>query len=205
MSAWSEVWLFRTIAIPPTDQVLLTSPANDLDKTQLNMVFKWQSVDRAEAYNFQLATDNGFENLVANELSVWSTGINIFDLAEDTQLFWRARAWNEAGNSPWSEIWNFTTGMPSSVPFEINSSTTFVYPNPFAESAFLKFELKEESNVRIKITDVLGNDIKTIANGFMEAGEKNIPINSTSLSSGVYLISIMARDHIEIHRIVVRK
>lgn len=79
-----------------------------------------------------------------------------------------------------------------------------VYPNPVTDQINLKYELSRNSNVTIKIMDVLGNDIITLFSQRVEPGEKNFNyfLNS-KLTRGFYFIRIVAGTESVIKRISV--
>ncbi|MBL1212069.1 MAG: T9SS type A sorting domain-containing protein [Ignavibacteriae bacterium] len=65
-----------------------------------------------------------------------------------------------------------------------------VYPNPFNNSAKINFSLTEKSNVKIFLYNTLGEKLLELTNSIYESGEHSVPINGSSLSSGVYLCQI---------------
>jgi hypothetical protein len=77
-----------------------------------------------------------------------------------------------------------------------------VYPNPVTDQISLKYELSRNSNVTIKIMDVLGNDIITLFSQRIEPGEKvfNYSLNS-KLNRGPYFVRIVAGTESVIKRI----
>jgi hypothetical protein len=66
------------------------------------------------------------------------------------------------------------------------------YPNPFNPSTSISYELPSDAVVTLKIYNLLGNEIKTLENGFTHAGLHQIQFNADGLSSGVYFYSIRA-------------
>jgi|SRR6185312_6706586 len=79
-----------------------------------------------------------------------------------------------------------------------------VYPNPVTDQINLKYELTRNSNVTIKIMDVLGNDIVTLFSQRVEPGEKNFSYALNSkLTRGFYFVRIVAGTESVIKRISV--
>lgn len=57
----------------------------------------------------QLSQDADFETTVINRL-IPTTSFSTSQMLDfSTQYFWRVRAENRAGESPWSEVWSYTT------------------------------------------------------------------------------------------------
>ena len=83
-------------------------------------------------------------------------------------------------------------------------SNVQVFPNPVTDQINLKFEISHNTNVTVKILDVLGNDIITIYNQRVEPGERlcNYNING-KLSRGFYFVRIVAGTESVIKRISV--
>jgi len=64
------------------------------------------------------------------------------------------------------------------------------YPNPFEDKAHIKFNLKEQSVVDIRLLDVAGREYQLAKNQLMEAGNQEIEINP-ALSSGFYMCRLL--------------
>ncbi|MFO7446062.1 MAG: FlgD immunoglobulin-like domain containing protein, partial [Ignavibacteriaceae bacterium] len=69
------------------------------------------------------------------------------------------------------------------------------YPNPFNPSTTINYRLSQSSNVKLKIYDSLGQEIKTLVNSFQNTGEYSIvwdgnDDSNNTVSSGVYFYSI---------------
>ncbi len=66
------------------------------------------------------------------------------------------------------------------------------FPNPFNPTTVIKFGLKVDSKVSLKIYNILGQEIATLINGTMNAGFQRVEFKASYLSSGVYLYRIEA-------------
>jgi hypothetical protein len=75
-------------------------------------------------------------------------------------------------------------------PKEFNLSQN--YPNPFNPSTSISYQLPSDAVVTLKIFNLLGNEVKTLENGFTHAGSHQVQFNAVGLSSGVYFYSIQA-------------
>jgi hypothetical protein len=60
------------------------------------------------------------------------------------------------------------------------------YPNPFNPVTNILFNIAEPGKVSLKIYNVLGNEVATLLNNELNAGNHNVIFNAVDLSSGVY-------------------
>jgi len=82
-----------------------------------------------------------------------------------------------------------------SVPAEFNLFQN--YPNPFNPSTKIRFAISNvitgyNSRTSLKVYDILGNEIITLINKNLPAGEYEITFDASELSSGVYFYQIKA-------------
>lgn len=70
------------------------------------------------------------------------------------------------------------------------------YPNPFNPSTVIGYSLPGNSNVSIKIYDLLGKEIATLVNSFQKTGlyDVNLDMNKLNLSSGIYYYILSATE-----------
>jgi hypothetical protein len=66
------------------------------------------------------------------------------------------------------------------------------YPNPFNPITKIEFSLASESKVTMKIFNTLGEEVATIVNTSMPAGNHSVNYDATKMNSGVYFYSIEA-------------
>jgi hypothetical protein len=67
------------------------------------------------------------------------------------------------------------------------------YPNPFNPTTNIQFGVPENSFVELKIYDILGREVATLASGNYVAGFYTLPFNGSSLSSSVYFYRMTSR------------
>jgi hypothetical protein len=67
------------------------------------------------------------------------------------------------------------------------------YPNPFNPSTSIQFELKSDAVVTIKIYNIIGEEVSTLADRkAMSEGVNELEFNAANLPSGVYFYRILA-------------
>ena len=64
------------------------------------------------------------------------------------------------------------------------------YPNPFNPSTTISYNLKDQSEVRIKLYTITGELIKTLNEGVKAKGYSETKIDMSGYSSGIYLYKI---------------
>lgn len=66
------------------------------------------------------------------------------------------------------------------------------YPNPFNPSTTITYQLASESNVVLKVFDVLGREVAELVNEKQNAGNHKITFNAENLASGIYIYRMKA-------------
>lgn len=81
----------------------------------------------------------------------------------------------------------------------LNYNLSQNYPNPFNPITKIKYEIPENSFVRLEIFDLLGRQLKSLVNEMKSAGKyevefnaSDLPVGRQGLSSGLYLYKITA-------------
>ncbi len=64
------------------------------------------------------------------------------------------------------------------------------YPNPFNPSTTINFSLMQPGKTTLKIYNILGKEVATLVNGYMQAGAHRVVFNARSLATGVYFYKI---------------
>ncbi|MBL7960547.1 fibronectin type III domain-containing protein, partial [bacterium] len=93
-----------------------------------------------------------------------------------------------AGSADWVEqnVQQLEKELPQTFALHQN------YPNPFNPTTRIAFDVAQSGNVKIKIYNVLGQEVATVVNRYYETGRYNIEWNGRDdmgrqLSSGVYI------------------
>ena len=66
------------------------------------------------------------------------------------------------------------------------------YPNPFNPSTTIIYQIPKQSMVKIRVCDILGQEVATIINEEQSAGEHSITFDGSTLSSGIYFYQLIA-------------
>jgi len=79
------------------------------------------------------------------------------------------------------------------------------YPNPFNPSTKISWQSPVSGHQKLKIYDVLGNEVVTLVNEYKSAGSYEIEFNATSLSSGVYFYKLQAGSFVQTKKMILIK
>jgi len=84
------------------------------------------------------------------------------------------------------------------------------YPNPFNPVTNIRFDIPEESHVRLDIYNVTGQKVATLVNGSLQPGYHSIQWNGTNgagkqLASGMYIYRISSREFTAVKKLVLMK
>jgi hypothetical protein len=117
-----------------------------------------------------------------------------------------------------SSNWMFTLPSPgiSNTPVSVDEKiiaedfSLDVYPNPFNSSTNIKVYLPSQSDVKIKIFDILGNEVKTVIDKNLSAGTHlyrwdGLNNHNKPVSSGIYLINLQTNINYKTYKVVLLK
>ncbi len=79
------------------------------------------------------------------------------------------------------------------------------YPNPFNPSTTINYQLPANSQVTLKVYDVLGREVTTLVNERESAGSYSIKFDGSSLPSGVYFYRLQTSSFMQTKKLVLIK
>ena len=79
------------------------------------------------------------------------------------------------------------------------------YPNPFNPATNIRFYIPKAANVTLKIYSVIGQEVATLVNRELNAGQHNFEFNASHLSSGLYYYRIEAGSFFESKKMILLK
>ena len=88
----------------------------------------------------------------------------------------------------------------------VSSFTLFQnYPNPFNPSSKINFKIAETAFTSLKVYDVLGNEVTTLVDKELSAGEYEFEFDGKYLPSGIYFYQLNARNYVQTRKMVLLK
>ena len=79
------------------------------------------------------------------------------------------------------------------------------YPNPFNPSTQIKYSLPKNSFVTLKVYNILGQEVKTLFEGYQQRGIYIATFDGSGLASGIYLYRLTAENYIDTKKTILLK
>ncbi len=153
----------------------------------------WRTETEVNNYGFDIQRSNqdnymewkeiGFVNGNGNSNSPHSYSFNDNNTLPG-KYFYRLKQIDNDGKYDFSKI--IEVDFNPAKNFELYQN----YPNPFNPSTYISYKLSEAGFIKLKIFNSLGQEVKTLINGYEESGSHTISFESYNLSSGLYIIKL---------------
>ena len=204
----SNVGIFTT-QFPVTP--LLASPTNYIRELETNLTLAWHPADSATYYELQLANAVTFDSseIVLAASGITDTSFAVAGLEAGQYYYWRVKAGNQYGLGNWSSNFRFKTAAPSHVldlegmPGEYHLWQN--YPNPFNPTTSIAFDLAEEGNVVLVVSDLLGREVTTLVDEVRMPGHYTVIFDGSRLASGTYIYRLMVNGILRSKRMLLVK
>ena len=79
------------------------------------------------------------------------------------------------------------------------------YPNPFNPSTTIKYSIPEQSFVKIKVFNLLGQEIAELVNKELQTGNYEVSFNAANFPSGIYFYRIEADNFVQTKKMILMK
>jgi hypothetical protein len=184
-SSWSDVWNFMTgaIVVVPSVPVLL-SPANGATDQPVSLALVWNSVSTATSYHVQIAIDTLFAGMFTQDSTITDTVKSDSGFAFSTMYYWRVRAKNAGGVSPWSEVRSFTVTSSGVLPGKPLVPYAFTI---YSFSGTVRYSLPSACHVSLKYYDLRGRLAATLVNGMQVAGYYIVSVKNALPFRGTFI------------------
>jgi hypothetical protein len=135
---------------------------------------------------------------VGNDLVTGSAGTS----APQTTFFldMTNNTWYYMTSTPQVRL-NFSAASISELSTSYNMN---VFPNPANANTTLSFELNNEAQAAVSVTDLAGKVVFTQALGTVN-GSQNVTLNTESLTNGVYMVNLSVNGTVSTQKLVIRK
>lgn len=103
------------------------------------------------------------------------------------------------GTFEYSDVVEANLGAPES--FELDQN----YPNPFNPLTSIRFNLPMDSNVKLTVFNVLGQEVAELINENITAGYHSVNFDGSSLNSGIYFYQLETNNFTQIRKMMLVK
>jgi hypothetical protein len=181
--------------VPTTCDVPTNLAASNITGSSAKL--SWTAVSGAESYDvrYKMVYNSNWTSV-----NTVSASYNLSGLSPFAQYEFQVRTNCSSGSSDYSDSENFMTrfsfwkasaededaGIPTE--FALNQN----YPNPFNPRTYIKFAIPEQGFITLKIFNMAGKEIRTLANQIVSAGRYTIEWDGkdnqmNQVSSGIYI------------------
>jgi len=138
-------------------------------------------------------------------------GLNHLENVDDTDTTYTLNTQWGSINPNFYNRWNYDLKKPIFTGVEQLSGVALVYslaqnyPNPFNPSTRIEFSIPITSNVQVKVFNVLGQEVATLANETLKAGKHAVTFDASKLASGMYFYRITAGEFASVKKMLLLK
>ncbi len=189
----------------PLPVELSSFTANYNDKSKVDL--KWQTKTEVNNYGFNVERriNEGEWNSIAfiegygNSNSPKEYSYSDKDLfAGGSKFQYRLKQIDNDGQYEYSDIVEVDV-VPNQ--YELSQN----YPNPFNPSTTIRFSLPKQTQLKINIYNMLGEQVATIAEGMYESGYHKVTFDASNLPSGTYIYRLQSNDFVQVKKMILLK
>ena len=180
--AGTDIGIFRNDYFMTSPHVMY--PANGADNQPQNILFSWSKVKFADSYCLQVSKDRSFTQIIFEDSTITDTSRMVANLESLTTYYWRIKSNVTTGATNFSRVYSFTTSQPETFVLRQN------FPNPFNPSTNIEFDIPKSAEVAVRIYNILGQLVATIADQKFDVGTHILKWNAAGYSSGVYIVRL---------------
>ena len=126
----------------------------------------------------------------------------------ETEVIWGIDLRDRAGRirEVFTQSFKFSTTAPLPEQYALHQN----YPNPFNPSTTIRYDLPEDSYIRIAIYNILGQEVRVLVDGFEPAGFRSIRWHgkdnfNRNVSAGVYFLLMESKDFTLTRKLILLK
>lgn len=79
------------------------------------------------------------------------------------------------------------------------------FPNPFNPVTTIRYQIKDQGLVQLKVFDLLGSEVAVLVNEVKSEGSYNLSFDASNLPSGVYIYSLRVNDFVQNNKMTLLK
>jgi hypothetical protein len=191
--------------------VELSSFTATVDKNNITLNWKTASETNNSGFEIQRAEVKNKNSKIINWKKIGFIEGNGTSTIENTYSFIDKNL--ETGNYSYRLVqidFDGTRTESKKISVEVNSlpvhfSLSQNYPNPFNPSTTIEYSVPVNGAVKLQVYNSLGEEIKTLVNGYKEAGTYEANFNASRLSSGIYYYKIESGNFTSVKKMIFLK
>jgi hypothetical protein len=158
------------------------------------------SCEGALVMSYQTA-DGWVIDVAGNGVMLAEDAVLRLSLSDSNALDLQVLAARDGANTPVE----LALDVPASESLPVSYSLEPNFPNPFNPSTTVRFGLPEAATVRLTVYNTIGQQVRTLVSGEMNAGWHEVVLDGSSLASGVYYCRLEANSFTDLHKMVLLK
>ncbi len=184
--------------MPPSAFHLALPVDRDTMPVMRSIRFSWQRAEDPDGdavrYTVLISSDRGAT--WESHGPVTDTSLQVQSPAQNPGLyFWLVTATDGELASTSLEVFRFDIVDITHAPEEIASGSFSLsqnYPNPFNPATAISYQLSAASEVNLKVYDLLGREVASLAEGYRSAGSHTVQFDAAGFPTGVYICRLVA-------------
>jgi|GEM_PF-2733959 len=195
---WSPIIKFTTYDNAPTININQIADSVDSKKGK---TFEWTAndIDKDSLTYSERIWNTNQDTTIYN---ITKQSYNLEGFLKPQQTYnWTITA-RDGKKETTSEIGTFNTINTVIEEIILNKEDFAVYPNPMRENATVRFNLKERSNVEIKLYDMVGKMVRQYNMPNLTPDQYEAPLSGENLPTGMYIVTVKAGNETETKKII---
>lgn len=170
------------------------------------VVLQWSTATETNNKGFEIekSLDNKDFAVVAyiqgrgNSSETVAYSYNDYNVTSGT-AYYRLKQIDFDGTYEYSNVIEVSKDIPVAYALDQN------YPNPFNPITTISFQVAEQVHVKLRVFNVLGNEIATLVDGVKNSGRYDVTFDGTGLASGTYFYTLEASNFISTRKLMLVK
>ncbi len=201
----------RSVTLEVTDNVPVELTSFSANVKNNSVVLSWQTATEVNNRGFEIErsfkAENGrtsWDKIGFVQGNGSSTNMNQYSFTDNNlvkpgQYYYRLKQIDFDGRYSYSPEAEADVSKPTVYFLSQN------YPNPFNPSTTIEFSIPERSHVSLKVYDVLGNEVATLVNGWMESTNHQVTFDGSRLASGIYYYTLTTGNFTSTKKLILLK
>ena len=190
LMGWGIINTLDAIHLIPVPVELTSFTGNYIDDS---VILNWTTATESNNFGFEVEKryeETLFENIGFVAGSGSSTVEMQYSFIDDdilqNRMFYRLKQIDLSGE------FVYYNAIMVDVPIVTDYQLLQNFPNPFNPGTTIKYSVPKQSEIKLVMYDIIGNEIEKLYEGVQEEGVHQIDFNAGNLSSGIYFVSMTA-------------